>query len=370
LKKLSTGRLPLTMEEAAGRLDTEGGFSVTMLGPYLRTSLLGGSNNVKEYSDEMKESFGCGGVFVGHDEHGNPKWAWWITRKRDISKFLSGVLPYLRVKRLQALLVSEWLCTKQEMLPHPNQRAAKESRERIIAERKAFVMMIHRLNKNPNIDSSSDFPPPNDTYTATAFDGEGYVGLISQKTNDNTFLRLSVSFSNKALKLIKDVRSVFLSRSYPRFTTSKSRFTGGSIDEDKGGVFLWNIRDEHASSFLRSIYPFLRNKDLQAWIGICYQEHVKRYTQINIGHSLDKKERELRYETQAFLKYLHFLDKAKSRASATDYRRASKKAATLVSKMQLPPGSIPLPPSAGRYTVTGNTVQQMRPWSKNHTARV
>jgi len=74
------------------------------------------TNTNKEVMDWIAKTFG-GKVLTGSNENRNPKYktryAWFRTSHEDIEAFTLGLLPYLIVKRKQALIALEFCKTYQ-----------------------------------------------------------------------------------------------------------------------------------------------------------------------------------------------------------------------------------------------------------------
>ena len=72
------------------------------------------TNTNKEVMDWIAKTFG-GKILVGSNENRNPKYktrySWFRTSHEDIEKFTLGILPYLIVKRKQALIALEFCKT-------------------------------------------------------------------------------------------------------------------------------------------------------------------------------------------------------------------------------------------------------------------
>ena len=112
----------------AGFMDGEGSFSIVKTFSVQRKRdgskqkyvtykcMVSVCNTHKGVMDWIAETFG-GKVLTGNNENRNPKYktryAWFRTSHEDIEKFTLGILPYLIVKRKQALVALEFCKTYQ-----------------------------------------------------------------------------------------------------------------------------------------------------------------------------------------------------------------------------------------------------------------
>lgn len=95
---------------------------------------------------------------------------------------------------------------------------------------------------------------PSLDYLAGYFDGEGYIGILPpNKTNKH---RLRVSVGNTYLPILEEF---------------KNRFGGYITITNRGinkPVHYWTCSDQIAKNFLQEIYPLLKEKQSQAWLGL------------------------------------------------------------------------------------------------------
>lgn len=135
----------------AGFMDGEGSFSIVKTFSVQRKRdgskqkyvtykcMVSVCNTNKEVMDWIALTFG-GKVLTGSNKNRNPKYktryAWFRTSHEDIEKFTLGVLPYLIVKRKQALIALEFCKTyytgrigSQELGPEVNAKRDDLRRE-------------------------------------------------------------------------------------------------------------------------------------------------------------------------------------------------------------------------------------------------
>jgi LAGLIDADG endonuclease len=112
----------------AGFMDGEGSFSIVKTFSVQRKRdgskqkyvtykcMVSVTNTNKEVMDWIAKTFG-GKVLTGSNENRNPRYktrySWFRTSHEDIERFTLGILPYLIVKRKQALVALEFCKTYQ-----------------------------------------------------------------------------------------------------------------------------------------------------------------------------------------------------------------------------------------------------------------
>jgi len=127
------------------------------------------TNTNKEVMDWIAKTFG-GKVLIGSNENRNPKYktrySWFRTSHEDIETFTLGILPYLIVKRKQALITLEFCKTY-----YTGRIGSQELSSEVTAKRDELRREMMRLN---GIFPADSLPKPVET-TRQAPQGDDIV---------------------------------------------------------------------------------------------------------------------------------------------------------------------------------------------------
>jgi hypothetical protein len=120
----------------------------------------------------------------------------------------------------------------------------------------------HTCGRSPCMGACSHCIMLSLAYVAGLFDGEGciYIGALAIGRDRKTpQYFLNVLISNTFLPVLKKVRSQF----------------GGSIHQQREGIYQWVASGRLALPFLRALLPHLQIKRKQAEIGIAFCAHLQ-----------------------------------------------------------------------------------------------
>jgi hypothetical protein len=181
----------------------------------------------------------------------------YVLRHYEYKKFLTPILPYLKIKKRQAELVLQYISLRRGCSEYPPTNEELKIRESIYEEiiplNEKGQRYLHEVEIFPKLKGNlKELTENNCSYLAALVDGEGYLN-IKTKINKNKSYSPEITITNTNIDLIHYIQMLTYS-GYVCCSTSNSNWKNS---------YKWYLYYHQMKDFLIKIKPYLKIKDQQ-----------------------------------------------------------------------------------------------------------
>lgn len=203
------------------------------------------TNKSKRLMDYVKETFGGNYSLNKDNKNGDDWYLWYMSSRSHIVPFLNEILPYLYIKKEQAIKLLEY-CNSGILPP---------------SQREDLFFKIKRLKSTGSVTTETyrDFLQEHPNYVAGFFDGEGYVGVQKTILPKTIRYQLAVSITNNEVNALNAYTALY----------------GGAVSKkgDDSDTYLWYPTNRNQiKAILSDLSPNLVLKKEQVKLGLEYCE--------------------------------------------------------------------------------------------------